>query len=118
MRIDIGRGGKILGTKKVSPNGQVSGLKDYAGREVLVILPGESGSDGPEEFASEFQQLMQDQMNLAFKQSQWLSEKYGSPYEAVREFVRTATPGAGKNLQEIFDEWVKQQKKWTKGGEK
>ena len=115
MRIDIGRGGKIIGTKKVSPNGQVSGLKDLAGREVLVILPGESGGEGPEEFASEFQSLMQDQMGLAFKQYNWLSDRYPTPYEAMREFVRSATPVAGKSLQEMFDDWVNSQKKRAPG---
>jgi hypothetical protein len=118
MRIDIGRGGKILGTKKVSPNGQVSGLKEYAGQEVLVILPGASGGEGPEEFAAEFQSLVQDQMNLAFKQSKWLSEKYATPFDAMREFLRSANPGAGKNFQEMFDEWVKAQKKWAQGKER
>ena len=115
MRIDIGRGGKIIGTKRVSPNGQVSGLKEFSGREVLVILPGEVVEEGPESFASEFQQLVQDQMQLAFKQSKWLSDRYGSPYEAMREFMRSATPGAaaGKTFQEMFDEWVRAQKKWT-----
>ncbi len=40
MKIDIGTEGKILGTKRVSPNGQVSGLSEYAGEEVLIIYPG------------------------------------------------------------------------------
>jgi hypothetical protein len=115
MRIEIGRGGKILGTKKVSPNGQVSGLKEYAGKEVLVILPGETGEGGPEGFATEFQNLMQDQMDLAFKQYRWLSDRYPTPYDALREFMRTASPGSAKNLQEMFDEWVERQKKWAKG---
>ena len=115
MRIDIGRDGKILGTKKVSPNGQVSGLKEYAGQEVLVILPGKSGEDGPEEFLSEFQNLVQEQMGLAFKQYKWLSEKYGSPYEAAREFMRSATPSGTKSFEEMMGDWLKQQKKWPKG---
>ena len=40
MKIDIGADGKILGTKRVSANGQISGFTEYAGAEVLVILPG------------------------------------------------------------------------------
>jgi hypothetical protein len=40
MKIDIGMEGKILGTKRVSPNGQVSGLSEYAGEEVLIVYPG------------------------------------------------------------------------------
>ena len=39
MKIDIGNG-KVLGTKRVSSNGQISGFTEFACQDVLVVLPG------------------------------------------------------------------------------
>lgn len=39
MRIDLSPQGKVVGTRKVSENGQVNGLSDHAGKEVLILVP-------------------------------------------------------------------------------
>ena len=88
MKIDIGAEGKILGTKRVSPNGQVSGLSEYAGEEVLIIYP------GPREprirmqagdYVHEVEKAVQNQMKVAFQQYKALKSKYKD--EATRLIV-------------------------------
>ena len=92
MKIDIGTEGKILGTKKVSPNGQVSGLSEYAGEEVLIIYP------GPREprirmqagdYVHEVEKAVQGQMKVAFQQYKALKGKYKDEAAATREFITT-----------------------------
>lgn len=39
MRIDIGPQGQIVGTKRVGAEGQIAGLSDHAGKDVLVLVP-------------------------------------------------------------------------------
>lgn len=39
MRIDLRPQGKVVGTRKVSENGQVHGLSEHAGKEVLILVP-------------------------------------------------------------------------------
>lgn len=39
MRIDLSPQGQVVGTRKVSENGQVSGLSEQAGKEVLILVP-------------------------------------------------------------------------------
>ncbi|MGQ0535339.1 MAG: hypothetical protein ACT4PT_04630 [Methanobacteriota archaeon] len=108
MKIDIGNG-KILGTKVVSQNGQVSGFSEFKGREVLVILPeGEPTVVlDAKDFGREVKLATQEHMRLAFKQYEVLSEKYGSPEEAAKKFLDTYTPKSFQGLFEKADAWVK-----------
>jgi hypothetical protein len=39
MRIDLTPQGKVVGTRKVSENGQVTGLSEHAGQDVLILVP-------------------------------------------------------------------------------
>lgn len=39
MRIDIGPQGQIVGTKRVTSEGQIAGLTEHAGKDVLVLVP-------------------------------------------------------------------------------
>ena len=39
MRIDLKPQGQVIGTRKVLANGQVHGLSELAGKEVLIIVP-------------------------------------------------------------------------------
>lgn len=112
MRIDIGAGGKIIATKRVSPNGQVSGLREYAGREVLIILPGEGGAGqyyGAEDAYAAIQKMVQAQMEIAFKQYDWMRERFSDPNEAVREFMRGISPPGMRSIMEMMDAWFKKQ---------
>jgi hypothetical protein len=112
MRLDIGPGGKIVGTKRVSPNGQVSGLREYAGKEVLIVIPGETGSGFyPEDTFTEFQKLALNQMQMAFDQNKWMKDRFSNPYEAVQEFMKSVAPPNVKSFMDLMDAWMKQQKK-------
>jgi hypothetical protein len=112
MRLEIGPGGKIIGTKRVSPNGQVSGLSDFAGREVLIVLMEDAGSGGPSPFggSSEWSGAVNDQMRHAFEQYQSLQELYATPWEATRAFLQSVFPWAP--LPDITDQvnrWIESQ---------
>jgi hypothetical protein len=107
MKIDIGRG-KILGTKEVSPNGQVSGFKDYAGREVLVVLPeGEAEVEAdPRELVEEITLATQQQMRVAFREYEELKDKFHGPNEATKEFLEDNAPRSFQGLYDRIEDWV------------
>lgn len=110
MKIDIGNG-KILGTKRVSPNGQISGFSEFAGREVLVILP-----DGdpevqldPREALDELREATVQHMRVAFREYEGLRENFKGPNEAAKAFLDARTPRSFKGLYEKVDAWVREQ---------
>lgn len=112
MKIDIGREGKILGTKKVSPNGQVSGLSEYAGEEVLVIYPGPSEPRirmDARDHMHEVEKAVSNQMRHAFQQYQGLKARFGDEASATREFLRTKSPQSFRGLIDNVDSWVSDQ---------
>jgi hypothetical protein len=94
MKLELGSGSKIVGTKKVSAKGQISGLKEYAGKEVMVIVvtdeyPKEMASGLPhEQIYEELQKLVEEQMAKAFKQYKTLNETFKTPNDAAREFIK------------------------------
>src|SRR5688500_4573620 len=112
MKIDIGPDGKILGTKRVSPNGQISGFTEYAGVEVLVILP---GGDRPvvrkdaRDALREVEVLVEERMKLAFQQYQALRARFSTPREAADAFLRTVHPRNLPGLVDRTDQWLRQQ---------
>jgi hypothetical protein len=112
MKIDIGAEGKILGTKRVSPNGQVSGLSEYAGEEVLIIYPGPRAPRvrmGADDYVHEMEKAIQEQMRGAFRQYKVLKERYKDEAQAAAEFVRAKSPRAWEGLVASVDDWVKSQ---------
>ena len=112
MKIDIGSDGKIVGTKRVSPNGQVSGLSEYAGEEVLVIYPGPSGPRvrmDAKDYAREMEHAVQQQMSAAFRHYQGLKDRYRDEREATRRFIRDKSPKGFQGLFEQVDDWVSSQ---------
>jgi hypothetical protein len=109
MKIELEAGAKILGTKKVSGNGQVSGLTEYAGKEVMVILIPKSGKGiktTPEQVVSELETAINEHMKLAFKQYKKLEEMYGSPEDATRQFIKKMTPKQSHALIDDVDKWL------------
>ena len=110
MKIDIGNG-KVLGTKRVSPNGQISGFTEYAGQEVLVVLPG-ADTDvklGPKDLVKEIQVATNEHMKVAFHQYKELKTRFETPERATKEFLQKHAP---KNFQGLFEQvegWVKDQ---------
>jgi hypothetical protein len=113
MRLEIGPDGKIIGTRRVSPNGQVSGLTEYAGREVLVLLPGAGSSEGPLPWGSPeaVAQAVEEQMRQAYQRYETLQKLYATPWEATRSFVRNAFGVSAPDLGQEVDRWVKDQLK-------
>jgi len=111
MRLEIGPEGKIIGTRRVSPNGQVSGLTDFAGREVLVILPGATFSDGTPPWGSPeaVAQAVDEQMRQAYQRYALLQKLYATPWEVTRSFVRTAFGRSAPDLGAEVDRWVQEQ---------
>jgi len=112
MKIDIGSEGKILGTKRVSPNGQVSGLSEYAGEEVLVIYPGprqprvqlDAG-----DYVHEVEKAVHNQMRTAFRQYKGLKEKYADEAAATADYIRARSPRSWEGLIDSVDDWVRTQ---------
>lgn len=120
MRLDIGPDGKIIGTRRVSPNGQVSGLSDFSGREVLVILPGssEASSGSPWPGSEEFTRLVGEQIRQAYDRYRVLQETYATPWEATRSFMAAVFGGQAPDLMAEVDRWVKSQVREASGGRK
>lgn len=110
MKIDIGRG-KILGTKRVSPNGQISGFTEYAGREVLVVLPEGEATTQPDarDLVDEIKAATQQQMRVAFHEYEDLKERFQGPNEATKAFLETNAPGTFQGLYDRIERWVAQQ---------
>lgn len=110
MRIDIGTG-KILGTKRVSPNGQISGFSEYAGKEVLVVLPNEEPRVelAASDLIHEIEYATRQQMHVAFQRYKGLQEKFRSPEQAARHFLESHTPTSFRNLLESIETWTEGQ---------
>lgn len=114
MKIDIGTDGKILGTKRVSPNGQVSGLSEYAGEEVLIIYPGPREPRikmEAKDYLKEMEKAVQVQMRQAFGEYRGLKDRYRDEAEAARAFLKAKSPKSFHNLLDTVDEWVQGQVK-------
>lgn len=111
MRLDLGPDGKIIGTRRVSPNGQVSGLSEFSGREVLVILPGTS--DSPSSMAwpnpDEVVRLVNEQIRDAYERYRVLQETYATPWEATRSFIEGMFRGPAPDFLAEVDRWVQRQ---------
>lgn len=109
MKIDIGTEGKILGTKRVSPNGQVSGLSEYAGEEVLIIYPGPREPRirmEAKDYLHEVEKAVHGQMKASFQQYRGLKTRYKDEAEATRAYIREKSPKSFQGLIESVDQWV------------
>lgn len=112
MKIDIGSEGKILGTKRVSPNGQVSGLSEYAGQEVLIIYPGDREPRvhmEARDYVHEVEKAVHNQMKGAFRQYKALKSRYKDEAAATADFIRAKSPQNFQGLIDNVDAWVQQQ---------
>ena len=112
MKIDIGNG-KVLGTKRVSPNGQISGFTEFAGREVLVILPEEEGEVdvrlSARDVVKEIQVATNEHMKIAFHQYKDLRRRFETPEQATKEFLARKAPRSFQGLFEKVETFVKEQ---------
>ena len=111
MKIDIGSEGKILGTKKVSPNGQISGFTEHAGKDVLVVLPGDdvdvrlSAAD----LAQEVRAAANEHMKVAFHKYKDLKRRFDSPDNATRAFMARYAPATFQGLYDQVEHWASEQ---------
>ena len=110
MKIDIGNG-KVLGTKKVSPNGQVSGFTEYAGQDVLVVLPGDDVDMrlSPRDVIREVQVAANEHMKVAFHQYKDLKRRFETPEKATKEFMAKHAPETFVGLYDTVENWAKDQ---------
>ena len=110
MKIDIGNG-KVLGTKRVSPNGQISGFTEYAGQEVLVVLPGGETDVKltPRDLLKEIQVATNEHMKVAFHQYKDLKRRFETPEKASKEFLARHAPKSFQGLYEKVEHWVVEQ---------
>lgn len=118
MKIDIGTDGRILGTKRISPNGQVSGFTEYAGLDVLVILPGGRQPvvrRDAHDLLAEAEILVRQQMELAFRRYEKLKSRFRTPELATRTFLRQLRGTRVRGLVAKADEWVREQLATTDG---
>ena len=112
MKIDIGPDGKILGTKRVSPNGQVSGFTEYAGRDVLVVLPGDRVPVVKRDVGDvvrHTESLLRDRMAQAQREYRRFRSQYPTPEAAVKAFVGNIR---GRDLHGLLDraeDWIRDQ---------
>jgi hypothetical protein len=112
MKIDIGPNGKILGTKRVSSNGQISGFTEYAGLDVLVILPGSETPvirRGARDVVAEVETVVQEQMRLAFREYESFKHKFPTPEQAAEKFLELTNPRRLTGIVEKADQWIKDQ---------
>ncbi|HLE47472.1 MAG TPA: hypothetical protein VI818_04170 [Candidatus Thermoplasmatota archaeon] len=112
MKIDIGADGKILGTKRVSANGQISGFTEYAGAEVLVILPGGNlpiVHRDARDVLEEMEKVVEARMKLAFQEYKNLRQRFPSPQKATESFLRTVSPSNLRGVVDRAEEWVREQ---------
>lgn len=110
MKIDIGNG-KVLGTKRVSANGQISGFTEYAGQEVLVVLPSDETEVKltPKDIVREVQAAANEHMKVAFHQYKDLKTRFETPERATRDFLGKHAPKNFEGLYEQVREWSKEQ---------
>lgn len=110
MKIDIGNG-KILGTKEVSSNGQISGFTEYAGREVLVVLPEDDTAVEPDarEVVQEVTLATREHMKSVFDEYEQAKERFQGPGDATRRFLEENTPQTFQGLYDRVEDWVQGQ---------
>lgn len=112
MKIDIGPDGKILGTKRVSANGQISGFTEFAGAEVLVILPGGNipvVRRDAKDFLEDVEKLIEARMQLAFQEYKSLRRRFSSPRQAAQQFVSSLPTPNIKGIVQRADAWLREQ---------
>jgi hypothetical protein len=96
----------------VSPNGQISGFTEYAGREVLVILP---GSETPvvrrdaAEVLGEAEALVRERMELAFREYKNLRSRFPTPDAAAKSFLAHLPDVDVRGLLRRADTWLREQ---------
>ena len=96
----------------MSPNGQISGFTEYAGEEVLVILP--SGERpvvrrDARDLLAEAEAVVEERMKLAFREYKSFKRRFETPQKATQSFLSNVTPKSVQGLVDRADKWIKDQ---------
>lgn len=77
MRIDLSPQGQVVGTRKVLENGQVHGLAEHAGKEVLIVVPNGRPivKNTMTDYVHEWQKIAQRNAKRAAKEFQTFQKK-------------------------------------------
>lgn len=92
MRIELGPEGQVIGTKRVNANGQIGGLKSFAGQDLLVVQPGHH---------AEFRHTMRDRIHQA---RSLLAEQARATREEAQHLAKTLRAEGG--LQKAYEAYV------------
>lgn len=92
MRIEIGPEGQVIGTKRVNTNGQIGGLKSFAGQDLLVVQPGSR---------AEYTFTVRDRLHQA---RVLVAEQARATREEAGHLIQTLRADGG--LQKAFETYV------------
>ena len=116
MKLEIDRGSRIVGTKRVSVGGQISGLKKYEGREMLLILLPEEGgiSIAPitaPEVIRNAQEFIGRGMENLWEKHPFIKTRFNSYDEALRDFMnKYGVEQVNTVVERMLDDWQKKLK--------
>lgn len=109
MKIDVGPRARIVGTKKVSSEGSVHGLRDVAGKNVLIVVP----SQTPRVVATTRDLWVDAQANLKTQ----AKRAVGELRQLRREFEKRSAPATRTLLAQLppparapvrrADQWIR-----------
>jgi hypothetical protein len=86
MNINVGSEARVVGTKRVSPQGSVAGLREWAGQDVLVVVPSRT---------PRFSRTPDDLLAWASKRAREAGRRALAEYHAFREeHLRSSVPGS------------------------
>lgn len=94
MRIELGPEGQVIGTKRVNANGQIAGLKSFAGQDLLVVRPGSR---------AEYRLTMRDRLHQA---RTLLAEQARATREEAEHLAKTLRSEGG--LQKVYEDYVEE----------
>lgn len=85
MRIDLSPKGQVVGTRKVLENGQVHGLSEHAGKEVLIVVPNGRPvvKNTMTDYVHEWQKIAERNAKRAAKEFQAFQKKVPRTREAA-----------------------------------
>lgn len=92
MRIELGPEGQVIGTKRVNTNGQIGGLKSFAGQDLLVVQPGQK---------AEYKLTMQDRLHQA---RAIVAEQARATREEVEHLLKTLRSDGG--VKKAYETYV------------
>lgn len=109
MKIQVGKKARILGTKKVSPEGRVDGLRDVAGKNVLIVVPSVTPrvAHDLEDYFDDAQNMLRQQAQVALRGVKTLRHQLERGLTPATQAVVDAAPRRYRPLVRKADQWVR-----------